>query len=74
MVHDLTALDPRCRFQVTRSIRDDDVKPWVTAEPEVTETVLTDDDEYLDFNSNSILTVADAARVLDVAPPRVLRI
>lgn len=34
-------------LKVTRSIGDDDLKPAVTAEPEVTETVLSDDDEYL---------------------------
>lgn len=32
--------------QVTRSIGDDDLKPAVTAEPEITETILSADDEY----------------------------
>ncbi|KAF6164926.1 hypothetical protein GIB67_021422 [Kingdonia uniflora] len=34
-------------LQVTRSIGDDDLKPFVTAEPEITETTLTSEDEYL---------------------------
>lgn len=34
-------------IQVTRSIGDDDLKPAVTAEPEITETLLTTEDEYL---------------------------
>lgn len=33
--------------QVTRSIGDDDLKPAVTAEPEITKTVLSAEDEYL---------------------------
>jgi len=33
--------------QVTRSIGDDDLKPAVTAEPEITETTLCPDDEFL---------------------------
>ncbi|CAL5345365.1 unnamed protein product [Camellia sinensis] len=34
-------------LQVTRSIGDDDLKPAVTAEPEITETILFVEDEYL---------------------------
>lgn len=34
-------------LQVTRSIGDDDLKPSVTPEPEITETVLSLEDEYL---------------------------
>ncbi|KAL3534734.1 hypothetical protein ACH5RR_003195, partial [Cinchona calisaya] len=34
-------------LQVTRSIGDDDLKPAVTAEPEITETILTVEDEYI---------------------------
>lgn len=34
-------------YQVTRSIGDDDLKPAVTAEPEITETIMTPEDEYL---------------------------
>jgi len=33
--------------QVTRSIGDDDLKPAVTAEPEITENTLCPDDEFL---------------------------
>ncbi|GJZ07704.1 pyrophosphate--fructose 6-phosphate 1-phosphotransferase subunit alpha [Tanacetum coccineum] len=32
---------------VTRSIGDDDLKPGVTSELEITKTILSDDDEYL---------------------------
>ena len=34
-------------WQVTRSIGDDDLKPAVTAKPEITETILSVEDEYL---------------------------
>ncbi|XP_058003184.1 protein kinase and PP2C-like domain-containing protein isoform X2 [Hevea brasiliensis] len=34
-------------LQVTRSIGDDDLKPAVTAEPEITETTLSAEDEFL---------------------------
>lgn len=33
--------------QVTRSIGDDDLKPAVTAEPEITESTLSAEDEFL---------------------------
>lgn len=33
--------------QVTRSIGDDDLKPYVTAEPGITETSLSAEDEYI---------------------------
>nr|GEW36252.1 importin-5-like isoform X2 [Tanacetum cinerariifolium] len=33
--------------KVTLSIGDDHLKPGVTAEPEITKTILSDDDEYL---------------------------
>jgi len=37
-----------CYFtQVTRSIGDDDLKPAVTAEPEITENTLHAEDEFL---------------------------
>lgn len=32
---------------MTRSIGDDDLKPAVTAEPEITESILSVEDEYL---------------------------
>ncbi|THG18863.1 hypothetical protein TEA_026696 [Camellia sinensis var. sinensis] len=36
-----------------RSIGDDDLKPAVTAEPEITETILFVEDEYLELNLNN---------------------
>ncbi|GLJ11956.1 hypothetical protein SUGI_0180940 [Cryptomeria japonica] len=41
-------------LQVTRSIGDDDLKPAVTAEPEITETLLSPDDEYLVIASDGL--------------------
>ncbi|KAI3685104.1 hypothetical protein L6452_34338 [Arctium lappa] len=40
---------------VTRSIGDDDLKPGVTAELEVTETVLSDEDEYVNTDFTHLL-------------------
>ena len=45
--------------QVTRSIGDDDLKPAVTAEPEITETILSTEDEFLvRFSSDFASVVA----------------
>ncbi|CAI0437776.1 unnamed protein product [Linum tenue] len=44
----------RAALQVTRSIGDDDLKPAVTAEPEVTETNLTEEDEFLVMASDGL--------------------
>ncbi|KAH9298494.1 hypothetical protein KI387_030176, partial [Taxus chinensis] len=41
-------------LQVTRSIGDDDLKPAVTAEPEITEILLSTDDEYLVIASDGL--------------------
>ncbi|CAN1243566.1 Protein kinase and PP2C-like domain-containing protein [Linum perenne] len=41
-------------LQVTRSIGDNDLKPAVTAELEVTETILTEDDEFLVMASDGL--------------------
>ncbi|KAI5064100.1 hypothetical protein GOP47_0020770 [Adiantum capillus-veneris] len=41
-------------LQVTRSIGDDDLKPAVTAEPEVTELILTENDEFLIIASDGL--------------------
>ncbi|EPS68638.1 hypothetical protein M569_06125 [Genlisea aurea] len=41
-------------LQVTRSIGDDDLKPFVTAEPEITETELTEEDEYMVMASDGL--------------------
>ncbi|XP_071716518.1 protein kinase and PP2C-like domain-containing protein [Rutidosis leptorrhynchoides] len=53
-------------LQVTRSIGDDDLKPGVTAEPEVTETVLTDDDEYLVMASDGLWDVLSNVEVVSI--------
>ncbi|KAM0027439.1 putative protein-serine/threonine phosphatase, protein kinase TKL-Pl-3 family [Helianthus debilis subsp. tardiflorus] len=53
-------------LQVTRSIGDDDLKPWVTAEPEVTETVLSDDDEYLVMASDGLWDVVSNLEVVNI--------
>ncbi|GJT56177.1 pyrophosphate--fructose 6-phosphate 1-phosphotransferase subunit alpha [Tanacetum coccineum] len=47
-------------YWVTRSISDDDLKPGVTAEPKITKTILSDDDEYL-VNSQLISNVCTYA-------------
>ncbi|CAN0907425.1 Protein kinase and PP2C-like domain-containing protein [Linum grandiflorum] len=41
-------------LQVTRSIGDDDLKPAVTAEPEVTETILSEEDEFVVMASDGL--------------------
>lgn len=41
-------------LQVTRSIGDDDLKPAVTAEPEITEACLSSDDEYVVMASDGL--------------------
>ncbi|KAI3760701.1 hypothetical protein L1987_51099 [Smallanthus sonchifolius] len=53
-------------LQVTRSIGDDDLKPWVTAEPEVTETVLSGDDEYLVMASDGLWDVVSDLEVVNI--------
>lgn len=53
-------------LQVTRSIGDDDLKPWVTAEPEVTETILSDDDEYLVIASDGLWDVVSNLEVINI--------
>lgn len=53
-------------LQVTRSIGDDDLKPGVTAEPEVTETVLSDEDEYLVMASDGLWDVVSNAEVVSI--------
>ncbi|ERN16642.1 hypothetical protein AMTR_s00051p00099980 [Amborella trichopoda] len=44
-------------LQVTRSIGDDDLKPAVTAEPEITQVRLSEDDEYLVMASDGLWDV-----------------
>ncbi|GJX70288.1 kinase and PP2C-like domain-containing protein [Tanacetum coccineum] len=53
-------------LQVTRSIGDDDLKPGVTAEPEVTETILSDDDEYLVMASDGLWDVVSSVEVVSI--------
>ncbi|KAI3806634.1 hypothetical protein L1987_22545 [Smallanthus sonchifolius] len=53
-------------LQVTRSIGDDDLKPWVTAEPEITETVLSGDDEYLVMASDGLWDVVSDLEVVNI--------
>ncbi|PWA61106.1 protein kinase family protein / protein phosphatase 2C (PP2C) family protein [Artemisia annua] len=53
-------------LQVTRSIGDDDLKPGVTAEPEVTETTLSDDDEYLVMASDGLWDVVSSLEVVSI--------
>ncbi|KAJ9566796.1 hypothetical protein OSB04_002762 [Centaurea solstitialis] len=53
-------------LQVTRSIGDDDLKPGVTAEPEVTETLLSDEDEYLVMASDGLWDVVSNEEVVSI--------
>lgn len=53
-------------LQVTRSIGDDDLKPAVTAEPEITETILSADDEYLVMASDGLWDVVSNADVISI--------
>ncbi|XP_021807705.1 protein kinase and PP2C-like domain-containing protein [Prunus avium] len=51
---------------VTRSIGDDDLKPAVTAEPEITETILSVEDEYLVMASDGLWDVVSNAEVVSI--------
>ncbi|XP_068666031.1 protein kinase and PP2C-like domain-containing protein [Aristolochia californica] len=51
-------------LQVTRSIGDDDLKPAVTAEPEITETLLSLEDEYLVMASDGLWDVITIEEVV----------
>ncbi|KAI4300929.1 hypothetical protein L6164_034255 [Bauhinia variegata] len=53
-------------LQVTRSIGDDDLKPAVTAEPEITETALSAEDEYLVMASDGLWDVMSNAEVISI--------
>lgn len=53
-------------LQVTRSIGDDDLKPAVTAEPEISETLLTMDDEYLVMASDGLWDVISNEEVVAI--------
>ncbi|XP_015897943.3 protein kinase and PP2C-like domain-containing protein [Ziziphus jujuba] len=53
-------------LQVTRSIGDDDLKPAVTAEPEITETILSAEDEFLVMASDGLWDVISNAEVVNI--------
>ncbi|KAF3791541.1 kinase and PP2C-like domain-containing protein [Nymphaea thermarum] len=53
-------------LQVTRSIGDDDLKPAVTAEPEITETDLSSDDEFLVMASDGLWDVLGNDEVVPI--------
>ncbi|OMO90079.1 hypothetical protein COLO4_19401 [Corchorus olitorius] len=53
-------------LQVTRSIGDDDLKPAVTAEPEITETVLSVEDEFLVMASDGLWDVVSNTEVVSI--------
>ncbi|KAK4281995.1 hypothetical protein QN277_013427 [Acacia crassicarpa] len=53
-------------LQVTRSIGDDDLKPAVTAEPEITETTLSADDEYVVIASDGLWDVMSNKEVISM--------
>ncbi|RVW15844.1 Protein kinase and PP2C-like domain-containing protein [Vitis vinifera] len=53
-------------LQVTRSIGDDDLKPAVTAEPEITETILSVEDEFLVMASDGLWDVVSNAEVVSI--------
>ncbi|XP_047182228.1 protein kinase and PP2C-like domain-containing protein [Vigna umbellata] len=53
-------------LQVTRSIGDDDLKPAVTAEPEITENTLCPDDEFLVMASDGLWDVISSTEVINI--------
>jgi len=53
-------------LQVTRSIGDDDLKPAVTAEPEISETLLSSEDEYLVMASDGLWDVLSNEDVISI--------
>ncbi|KAF3442186.1 hypothetical protein FNV43_RR16102 [Rhamnella rubrinervis] len=53
-------------LQVTRSIGDDDLKPAVTAEPEITETIISAEDEFLVMASDGLWDVVSNAEVVSI--------
>ncbi|KAJ4836443.1 hypothetical protein Tsubulata_023078 [Turnera subulata] len=53
-------------LQVTRSIGDDDLKPAVTAEPEITETTLSAEDEFLVMASDGLWDVMSNEEVVSI--------
>lgn len=53
-------------LQVTRSIGDDDLKPAVTAEPEIMETILSVEDEYIVMASDGLWDVISNTDVVNI--------
>ncbi|XP_059281651.1 protein kinase and PP2C-like domain-containing protein isoform X2 [Lycium ferocissimum] len=53
-------------LQVTRSIGDDDLKPAVTAEPEITSTTLYAEDEYIVMASDGLWDVVSETDVVNI--------
>lgn len=53
-------------LQVTRSIGDDDLKPAVTAEPEISEKILSSEDEYLVMASDGLWDVISNEEVVSI--------
>ncbi|KAK3164505.1 hypothetical protein QOZ80_1AG0020040 [Eleusine coracana subsp. coracana] len=53
-------------LQVTRSIGDDDLKPAVTAQPEIIETALSAEDEFLVIASDGLWDVVSNEDVLSI--------
>ncbi|XP_045804531.1 protein kinase and PP2C-like domain-containing protein [Trifolium pratense] len=53
-------------LQVTRSIGDDDLKPAVTAEPEITENTLCAEDEFLVMASDGLWDVMSSLDVINI--------
>lgn len=51
---------------MTRSIGDDDLKPYVTAEPEVDETLLSAEDEYIVMASDGLWDVVSNTDVVSI--------
>ncbi|KAM3338178.1 protein kinase and PP2C-like domain-containing protein isoform X1 [Capsicum galapagoense] len=53
-------------LQVTRSIGDDDLKPAVTAEPEIASTTLSTEDEYIVMASDGLWDVVSERDVVNI--------
>ncbi|XP_037495003.1 protein kinase and PP2C-like domain-containing protein [Jatropha curcas] len=53
-------------LQVTRSIGDDDLKPAVSAEPDISETTLSAEDEFLVMASDGLWDVVSNAEVVNI--------
>ncbi|KAK7278994.1 hypothetical protein RJT34_24035 [Clitoria ternatea] len=53
-------------LQVTRSIGDSDLKPAVTAEPEITESTLCAEDEFLVMASDGLWDVISSGEVINI--------